>query len=121
MKFKLSAKHQLAVKGLFECKALESNIRRIQVKGIVKEVEDHLKTYSSAGMDMSWSAVSISSPDKFACKLDSLIKFTCSRVLDKCYTPYRHYISLLSPVKKYPRIPIEEELRLNVYVTWWTS
>ncbi|GJU95441.1 hypothetical protein Tco_1320197 [Tanacetum coccineum] len=27
---------------------------RIQVKDIVKEVEDHLKTYSSAGMDISW-------------------------------------------------------------------
>nr|GEV45350.1 hypothetical protein [Tanacetum cinerariifolium] len=50
----LSAKHQLAVKGLSECKASESNIRRIQVKDIVKEVEDYLKTYSSAGMDISW-------------------------------------------------------------------
>ncbi|GKA72816.1 hypothetical protein Tco_0779032 [Tanacetum coccineum] len=50
----LSAKHQLAVKGLFECRASESNIRRIQVKDIVKEVEDYLKTYSSAGMDISW-------------------------------------------------------------------
>ncbi|GJS32752.1 hypothetical protein Tco_0531134 [Tanacetum coccineum] len=28
--------------------------RRIQVKDIVKEVEDYLKTYSSAGMDISW-------------------------------------------------------------------
>ncbi|GJY18010.1 hypothetical protein Tco_0389501 [Tanacetum coccineum] len=46
------------MKGLSECKALESNIRRIQVKDIVKEVEDYLKTYSSAGMDISWSAVS---------------------------------------------------------------
>ncbi|GJS81562.1 hypothetical protein Tco_0748103 [Tanacetum coccineum] len=27
---------------------------RIQVKDIVKEVEDHLKTYSSVGMDISW-------------------------------------------------------------------
>ncbi|GJZ12032.1 hypothetical protein Tco_0546791 [Tanacetum coccineum] len=54
MKSKLSAKHQLAVKGLSECKALERNIRRIQVKDIVKEVEDHLKTYSSAEMDISW-------------------------------------------------------------------
>ncbi|GKE07662.1 hypothetical protein Tco_1399680 [Tanacetum coccineum] len=44
----LSAKHQLAVKGLFKCKASESNIRRIQFKNIVKEVEDYLKTYSSA-------------------------------------------------------------------------
>ncbi|GJS67649.1 hypothetical protein Tco_0682213 [Tanacetum coccineum] len=33
--------------------ALESNIRRIQVKDIIKEVEDHLKTYSSAGIDIS--------------------------------------------------------------------
>ncbi|GJS76750.1 hypothetical protein Tco_0726631 [Tanacetum coccineum] len=40
--------------GLPECKASESNVRRIQVKGIIKEVEDHLKTYSLAGMDISW-------------------------------------------------------------------
>ncbi|GKD28360.1 hypothetical protein Tco_1239138 [Tanacetum coccineum] len=54
MKSKLSAKYQLAVKGLSECKASESNIRYIQVRDIVKEVEDHLKTYSSDGMDISW-------------------------------------------------------------------
>ncbi|GKB64197.1 hypothetical protein Tco_0920383 [Tanacetum coccineum] len=53
VKNKLSAKHQLAVKGLSECKASESNFRRIQVKDIVKEVEDYLKTYSSAEMDIS--------------------------------------------------------------------
>ncbi|GJS34985.1 hypothetical protein Tco_0533367, partial [Tanacetum coccineum] len=41
------------VKGLAECKASANNLRRIQVKDIVKEVEDHLKTYSSAGMDIS--------------------------------------------------------------------
>nr|GEX47759.1 receptor-like protein kinase 5 [Tanacetum cinerariifolium] len=41
------------MKGLFEYKASESNVRRIQVKDIVKEVEDHLKTYSSARMDIS--------------------------------------------------------------------
>ncbi|GJV11644.1 hypothetical protein Tco_1353185 [Tanacetum coccineum] len=40
--------------GLSECKASESNVIRIQVKDIVKEVEDHLKTYSSARMDISW-------------------------------------------------------------------
>ncbi|GKE70110.1 hypothetical protein Tco_1528182, partial [Tanacetum coccineum] len=39
---------------LAECKALASNLRRIQVKDIVKKVEDYLKTYSSAGMDISW-------------------------------------------------------------------
>ncbi|GJV43763.1 hypothetical protein Tco_1428299 [Tanacetum coccineum] len=50
----LSAKHQRAVKGLTECKVSSSNLRRIQVKDIVKEVEYYLKTYSSAGMDISW-------------------------------------------------------------------
>nr|GEX44935.1 hypothetical protein [Tanacetum cinerariifolium] len=33
---------------------LMSNLNGIQVKDIVKEVEDYLKTYSSAEMDMSW-------------------------------------------------------------------
>ncbi|GKA53395.1 DENN (AEX-3) domain-containing protein [Tanacetum coccineum] len=41
------------MKGLSKYKASESNVRRIQLKDIVKEVEDHLKTYSSAGMDIS--------------------------------------------------------------------
>ncbi|GJZ50792.1 hypothetical protein Tco_0605307 [Tanacetum coccineum] len=40
--------------GLAECKASASNIRRIQVKDVVKEVEDYMKTYSSAGMNISW-------------------------------------------------------------------
>ncbi|GJZ24006.1 hypothetical protein Tco_0561465 [Tanacetum coccineum] len=39
---------------LSECKALESNVRRIRVKDIVKKVKDYLKTYSSAGIDVSW-------------------------------------------------------------------
>ncbi|GKA69229.1 hypothetical protein Tco_0775293 [Tanacetum coccineum] len=39
--------------GLAECKVSASNFRRIQVTDIVKEVEDYLKTYSSAGMDIS--------------------------------------------------------------------
>ncbi|GJT88102.1 retrotransposon protein, putative, ty1-copia subclass [Tanacetum coccineum] len=44
----------IRVRGLVECKASASNLKRIQVKDIVKEVEDYLKTYSSAGMDISW-------------------------------------------------------------------
>ncbi|GJT74639.1 hypothetical protein Tco_1041364 [Tanacetum coccineum] len=40
--------------GLAECKASAINLSRIQVKYIVKEVKDNLKTYSSAGMDISW-------------------------------------------------------------------
>nr|GEU91765.1 leucine-rich repeat protein [Tanacetum cinerariifolium] len=42
------------IKGLVERKASTSNLRRIQVKNIIKEVEDYLKTYSSVGMDISW-------------------------------------------------------------------
>ncbi|GJV97553.1 hypothetical protein Tco_1549130 [Tanacetum coccineum] len=44
----LSAKHQLVIKGLANGKASASNLRDIQVKDIVKEIEDYLKTYSSA-------------------------------------------------------------------------
>nr|GEW98521.1 protein heat intolerant 4 [Tanacetum cinerariifolium] len=39
--------------GLAECKASTSNLRRIQVRDIIKEVKDYLKTYSSAMMDIS--------------------------------------------------------------------
>ncbi|GKA66111.1 hypothetical protein Tco_0765919 [Tanacetum coccineum] len=42
-----------SIEGLAECKASASNLRRIQVKDIVKEVKDYLKAYSSAGMDIS--------------------------------------------------------------------
>ncbi|GJV03721.1 hypothetical protein Tco_1337290 [Tanacetum coccineum] len=41
------------IEGLAECEASTSNLRRIQLKDSVKEVEDYLKTYSSAGMDIS--------------------------------------------------------------------
>ncbi|GJW98434.1 hypothetical protein Tco_0180242 [Tanacetum coccineum] len=47
-------KASVSSEGLAECKASTSNLTRIQVKHIVKEVEDYLKTYSSAGMDISW-------------------------------------------------------------------
>ncbi|GJS65393.1 hypothetical protein Tco_0679957 [Tanacetum coccineum] len=48
-----SLEGEKVMEGLSECKASESNVRRIQVKDIVKEVEDHLKTYSLAEMDIS--------------------------------------------------------------------
>nr|GEW83275.1 RNA helicase, ATP-dependent, SK12/DOB1 protein [Tanacetum cinerariifolium] len=67
----LSANHQLAVKGLSECKASESNVRRIQVKDIVKEVEDHLKTYSRP---MILSAGYISSLVNLILYLDLLVQ-----------------------------------------------
>ncbi|GKC55207.1 hypothetical protein Tco_1077952 [Tanacetum coccineum] len=41
------------MQGLSECKASESNVRRIRVKYIVKKVEDSLKTYLSTEMDIS--------------------------------------------------------------------
>nr|GEW15736.1 RNA-directed DNA polymerase, eukaryota, reverse transcriptase zinc-binding domain protein [Tanacetum cinerariifolium] len=44
----------VVMKGLSECKASESNIERIRVKDIFKEVKDYLTTYLSAGMNISW-------------------------------------------------------------------
>ncbi|GKC44590.1 hypothetical protein Tco_1062312, partial [Tanacetum coccineum] len=55
--FHLATTAQLAstgIEGLAECKASTRNLRRIQVKDIVKEVKDYLKTYSSARMDIKW-------------------------------------------------------------------
>ncbi|GKD36799.1 hypothetical protein Tco_1257006, partial [Tanacetum coccineum] len=49
----LRAKHQRTTKGLADGKASSSNLRDIQVKYIVKEVEDYLKTYSPE-MDIRW-------------------------------------------------------------------
>ncbi|GJW04947.1 hypothetical protein Tco_1563803 [Tanacetum coccineum] len=44
---------EMVMKGISECKASECNVKRIQVKGIVKKVEDYMNTYSSAEMDIS--------------------------------------------------------------------
>ncbi|GKE38976.1 hypothetical protein Tco_1462381, partial [Tanacetum coccineum] len=51
-KYALASTTQRAMKGLAECIASVSNLKRIQVKYIVKKVEDYLKTYSSTGMDI---------------------------------------------------------------------
>ncbi|GKD27303.1 hypothetical protein Tco_1233517 [Tanacetum coccineum] len=50
------------MKGLFECEASERNVRRIKVKDIVKKVKDYLKTYSSAGLDISGGSHVINVP-----------------------------------------------------------
>ncbi|GJR15010.1 retrovirus-related pol polyprotein from transposon TNT 1-94 [Tanacetum coccineum] len=42
------------IKGLADSKAIVSNLRDIQVRDIVKEVEVYLKTYSPTEMDMRW-------------------------------------------------------------------
>nr|GEV07052.1 retrovirus-related Pol polyprotein from transposon TNT 1-94 [Tanacetum cinerariifolium] len=44
---------KVGIEGLAECIASASNLTRIQVTDVVKEVEDQTKTYSSAGMDIS--------------------------------------------------------------------
>ncbi|GKA94987.1 hypothetical protein Tco_0817025 [Tanacetum coccineum] len=59
-------------KGLNECKNSASNLRGIQVKYIVKEDEDYLKTYSSADMDIRWYQVELKRERAKACALDHL-------------------------------------------------
>ncbi|GJV86468.1 hypothetical protein Tco_1530406 [Tanacetum coccineum] len=82
MEPKLSAKHQLAVKGLSECKASDSNIKHIQVKDVVKKVEDYLKTYSSAGMDISWKLNKCLWRDKHRFKLKSIPSMKLVKVVN---------------------------------------
>ncbi|GKC90539.1 hypothetical protein Tco_1151188 [Tanacetum coccineum] len=50
----LGAKHHRMIKGLAYGKASASNLKDIQVKDIVKEVKDYLKTYSPAKIDIRW-------------------------------------------------------------------
>nr|GFA33539.1 hypothetical protein [Tanacetum cinerariifolium] len=50
---RLQDANQRGIEGLAECKASASNLRRIQVKDIVKKVENHLKTYLSDRMDIN--------------------------------------------------------------------
>ncbi|GJR50034.1 hypothetical protein Tco_1400555 [Tanacetum coccineum] len=54
MMYVIEARNSDVMKGLSECKAPESNIRRIRVKDIVKEVERYLRHDSSTGMDIIW-------------------------------------------------------------------
>ncbi|GJY75650.1 hypothetical protein Tco_0480766 [Tanacetum coccineum] len=49
----VGCKASASYEGLAECKASASNLRCIQVRDIIKEVKDYLKTYSSAGMDIN--------------------------------------------------------------------
>ncbi|GJY35001.1 hypothetical protein Tco_0420379 [Tanacetum coccineum] len=58
-------KASVSSEGLAECKPLASNLRCIQVKDIIKEVEDYLKTYSSVEMDISWYVEGIQCGPKF--------------------------------------------------------
>ncbi|GKB17062.1 hypothetical protein Tco_0850985 [Tanacetum coccineum] len=99
---------------LTESKALASNIRRIQVRDIVKEVEDYLKTFPSAEMDISCSEqlaelftkaftplsnlhISPLIPPeglyKFACKLDTLSSLLVQMIILHCHSTYKCYTS----------------------------
>nr|GEU71409.1 hypothetical protein [Tanacetum cinerariifolium] len=76
-------KFRLKTLGLAKYKASVSNLRRIQVKDIGKEVEDHSKTYSSAGMDISLYVEGIRCGSKESLRLSnptSGIKSSGSRV-----------------------------------------
>ncbi|GJY27303.1 ribonuclease H-like domain-containing protein [Tanacetum coccineum] len=59
------------MKGLSECETSKSNIRRILVKDIIKEVEDYLKTYLLAGIDISKGY--FDSGDKRCCENDNFV------------------------------------------------
>ncbi|GKD12277.1 retrovirus-related pol polyprotein from transposon TNT 1-94 [Tanacetum coccineum] len=107
----LYAKHQRVVKGLAEYKASASNIKCIQVKDIVKEVEDYLKTYSSAGMDISGSSHVTNVPafDKddftswkvrFLVFLDGLEPYLLTTLEDG---PFQPMLSLSTPEHPLPK------------------
>nr|GEW47558.1 hypothetical protein [Tanacetum cinerariifolium] len=92
----------LVMKRLFECIASKSNIRRIRVKDIDKEVEDYLKKYSSAGMDISWI-----DPNPMKCPEDiktySNLRpkqklFQYLNALDQKYEPVKREILRLEPL-----------------------
>ncbi|GJS71011.1 retrovirus-related pol polyprotein from transposon TNT 1-94 [Tanacetum coccineum] len=78
------------MKGLSECKALESNVNCIQVKDIVKEAEDHLKTYSSAEMDISW----------FHVFLDGLEPYLLKTLEDVPFVPMSSLSTTENPLPK---------------------
>ncbi|GJY78106.1 retrovirus-related pol polyprotein from transposon TNT 1-94 [Tanacetum coccineum] len=78
----------MGMKGLAECKASTSNLRRIQVKDIVKEVKDYLKTYSLAEMDISCWKV------RFLMFLDGLEPYLLKTLEDG---PFVHLSNLSTP------------------------
>ncbi|GKD01310.1 retrovirus-related pol polyprotein from transposon TNT 1-94, partial [Tanacetum coccineum] len=78
------------MKGLSECEALESNVRRIQVKDIVKEVEDYLKTYSSTGMDIIW----------FLVFFDGLEPYLLKTLKDEPFVPMSSLSTTENPLPK---------------------
>nr|GEV56797.1 retrovirus-related Pol polyprotein from transposon TNT 1-94 [Tanacetum cinerariifolium] len=91
------------MKGLSKCKALESNIRRIRVKDIVREVKDYLKTYSSARMDISWKMENLNEVSIKELKSDNGTEFKNHKVEESmmkrgeavntaCYTQNRSII-----------------------------
>ncbi|GJW69382.1 retrovirus-related pol polyprotein from transposon TNT 1-94 [Tanacetum coccineum] len=80
--------------GLAKCKASATNIRRIQVRDIVKEVKDYLKTYSSAGMDIRcWK-------DRFLIYLDGLEPHLLEASSSKALISNTHLQDNDSDVKK---------------------
>nr|GEU93963.1 hypothetical protein [Tanacetum cinerariifolium] len=53
--FHLATTAQLIkIQNAIKVESVIASLRRIQVRDIIKKVKDYLKTYSSAGMDISW-------------------------------------------------------------------
>ncbi|GKE28112.1 hypothetical protein Tco_1443496 [Tanacetum coccineum] len=99
------------MKGLSECKALESNIRCIRVKDIVKEVKDYSRTYSSAGMDISGGSHVTNVPAfdkedftswkvKFLVFLDGLEPYLLKTLEDRPFVPISSLSTSENPLPK---------------------
>nr|GEV54474.1 hypothetical protein [Tanacetum cinerariifolium] len=89
-KDQLTAKHQLVIKGLADGKASVRNLKDIQIKDIVKEVKDYLKTYSSAEMDIRW----------FLIYLDGLEPYLLEILENRPLMPLSHLSTPTNPLPK---------------------
>ncbi|GJW11783.1 hypothetical protein Tco_1577610 [Tanacetum coccineum] len=106
-------RHQWVLKDSLSAKPPASNLRRIQVKDIVKEVEDHLKTYSSAGMDIGCTGGShvtnvpafdkddfTSWKIKFLVFLDALEPYLITTLVDGLFVPMSNLSTPANPLPK---------------------
>ncbi|GJZ26799.1 hypothetical protein Tco_0571052 [Tanacetum coccineum] len=121
----INVKRRASNEGFTECKASARNLNRIQFRDIVKEVKDYLKTYSSAGMDISWyvgqSVLELKPVPKYEVGKSSKQLAQCSlkygwdvskngRAFNADVLHYRILdTSQLPPLRKQPRITINME------------
>ncbi|GKB01841.1 retrovirus-related pol polyprotein from transposon TNT 1-94 [Tanacetum coccineum] len=83
---------------------MKNEARRIQVKDIVKEVEDYLKTYSSARMDISWYVEGIrcgfKDSQRFLVFLDGLEPYLLNTLEDGPFIPLSNLSTSTNPLPK---------------------